>query len=235
METSSGMYESSNSFFVLDVMNVVCKAIPVMPSRLQWLKQHHFGAGIPQRFPYPLVGVVPTGLDVKTNHGKIQMLSPPELVWAPIFWLKEFLMTSPSAEDCAAARQLFLDVVVSSEKIGSKEDRVWRSYQLRENLVNDGESVKLAPVQRLCAIMDSRAAIEKKLAMKPNTLGAAALIMATDHHRTWLRASEARVCGCLRNCPCKGIVEPRNSQACLRRGVKWRRDPSTVSTRLRPS
>ena len=84
MESNSPIYESSNSFFVLDVMNGANKAIPVMQSRLTWIKDHHFKNGIPSRFPFPLVGVVASGLDVKANHGKIQILSPPEFVWAPI-------------------------------------------------------------------------------------------------------------------------------------------------------
>ena len=102
------------------------------------------------------------------------------------FWLKEFVSTSPSPEEIAQVRRLFLDVVVSLEKIDSKEERTWRAYQLRENLVNDGEAVKLTPTQRLYAIMDSRANLEKKMNMKPNSLGAKALV------REWQRVTVAR-------------------------------------------
>jgi hypothetical protein len=186
MESDNPIYESSNSFFVLDAMNFVTKAIPAMKSRITWLMEHHFGRGIPTRFPFSLVGVVTSGLNVKENHGKIALMSPPEMMWAAIFWLQDFTLTSPSPEDCAQVRQLFLDVVVSFEKIDSKDDRVWRAYQLRENLVNDGESVKLSPIQRLCAVMDSKAVVEKKLGMKPNTLGSKAMV------KEWERVAIAR-------------------------------------------
>ena len=77
-------------------------------------------------------------------------------------------------------------MVASFEKIDSRDERAWRAYQLREDLVNAGESVKLTPLQRLCATMETRVAVEKKLGMKPAPLGAKALV------KEWERVNIAK-------------------------------------------
>ena len=57
-------------------------------------------------------------------------------------------------------RSAMLTVTLRLEVINNVTDRLWRAHSLRENHKQLGDAVALSPLQRLCAVMETKALLE---------------------------------------------------------------------------
>eukprot|EP00969_Alexandrium_andersonii_P361810 15458372-Alexandrium_andersonii.AAC.1 len=78
---SHKMYESANSIMVLGPYAYPSKSAPIPQTKMKWL-QDHYWAKPRANFPYSLVGALRSGESPTEVKGSIEMLSPPELLWA---------------------------------------------------------------------------------------------------------------------------------------------------------
>ena len=157
-------YERAMSLFVLNLTSSMSKQTPIAMSKIDLIKKHFWsGDKVSRLFPYTLSGAVSTGDDMAKKHGAVQLLSPPELIWAPIFAAAELIRSGAGEEELQVFHDAFLCVNISLEKIDNDNERMWRSHQLRETWDELGHAVKLTPLQRLFVVLETRTMLERML------------------------------------------------------------------------
>ena len=93
---------------------------------------------------------------------KIPQLSPPEYVWSAILACARDIDAAEGDDVMAKWESCFRSATVRFEQIENERKRTWTALSLREDMVEQGEQVKMTPVQKMFAAVETRTLLEKE-------------------------------------------------------------------------
>lgn len=151
---SSRTYDSSANLFWLKLTHLPQPGVPINEASVKSIMLTKFAT--PQilldRF---IVRVSPgtNGQQIMRSIGALEILSPPELLHALILRLAEVLSGDPDESEVLEWRKVVLSVTFIFEYIGTSEDAYWRAINLREQTVNDFETLARDVSQRVMELV----------------------------------------------------------------------------------
>ena len=123
---------------------------------------NHWLAKAPDVVPTVVVIAAHPGLDVLKNAGDLVRVSPQETMHGFIFACAEACKAGVNAEELHKWHRAMLSITFRFEKVLTVDDLYWRAANLREQVVSEYRAVALTPVQRICQVIEFKAAQERK-------------------------------------------------------------------------
>ena len=91
-------------------------------------------------------------------------LSPCEFIYALLLAVAADINAAAEDETLLKWRNLMLSVNLRLHVLDNEADRLWMSNQLRESQVQAGDAVRHSAIQRMCAVLETKAMLEKRWA-----------------------------------------------------------------------
>jgi hypothetical protein len=160
--TTVGLYECACNFWWQSFKpNQAAVNIPVNSRAVTNLANHWFPKA-PDTMPFIIIVAAHPGLKVLANSGELIRVSPPETVHAFLQSCAEACRTGANAVEMDKWRRAMHTVTFRFEVILTQNDLYWRAANLREMVVSEYRAVALTPVQRICQVIEFKAAQERK-------------------------------------------------------------------------
>ena len=91
-------------------------------------------------------------------------LSPCEFIYALLLAVAADINAAAEDETLLKWRNLMLSVNLRLHVLDNEADRLWMSNQLRESQVQAGDAVRHSAIQRMCAVLETKAMLDNRWA-----------------------------------------------------------------------
>jgi hypothetical protein len=190
-DTSPGTaLDAGGNFFWQDFATLSSHRVPMNQGQVKYIQTKFPPLKPPSRSPYRTSVAISGVADDECAGGddvKLQVLSPLEISHAVLFSLQDAITLGASDEVLRGWKALVLSWPMSWEAVPLGEARTWRASNLREIMVDAGDSVKLSTRQLAMEVAGFKSETE---ANKQTTMSSADTAKLYATHLVQARSSE---------------------------------------------
>ena len=181
----NGEFSARGNLFLADLMSQPTKKVPIYRKVIRDLQDQFFSEPT-SHLPSEITLAVRSDQSVggqKWGPGCASLISCPEIPWAYILSIAEFIKKGATPLELEPFRQGLLSAPLRFVVIDNEKERYWKHHQIREDVTQLGHSLKRTPLGRGHDIMEEKAMLNADI-------GAAACAKAWSDNVKLSKASE---------------------------------------------
>ena len=144
-----GCHESGLNVFKIDFLSTPLKNAPLNKHKLNWLVEKFFSKPF-SNLPYTVTAALAEGLKPSHAWGSLIVVSPPELLWAPVIGAAHMMSNCGlTEEEILSIRRAFLNASVQLKYFSNPQDLLFEAHANRHEFSSIGEIARRTPLQRV--------------------------------------------------------------------------------------